>query len=181
MGAKEGSFKAIWELQQQDLDHTSSLHGYSKMVCGEGYGLIHEDLKGLRKTVNRKVKCFNRFNRSLNVLRSLRGDWTTGGSESSSIKYSTNVPGKVSVEDRDTRGSSSTCPTCRSKLAKSPNGQRMWEVCLWGNRHIVAYLNLIRWEGVVRPRPPLGYSCETSPNEAHGEPMRGRRGAKGGR
>jgi len=37
------------------------------------------------------------------------------------------------------------------------------------NRHVVACLNLLKWEGVVRPQPPLKCSYEPSPNEPYGD------------
>nr|HDO80400.1 hypothetical protein [Candidatus Bathyarchaeota archaeon] len=74
--------------------------------------------------------------------------------------------GVKTIESKHTRNSSSTCPICGFRLKKYPNG--LVECGKHGlmNRHVVACLNLLRWEGVVRPRPLLECSCEASPNEA---------------
>ena len=88
------------------------------------------------------------------------------------------VEGVKTVESRCTRGSSSTCPICGFRLKRYLNGLLECERHGLMNRHVVACLNLLRWEGVVRPRPLLKCSYEASPNEAPPEPMRKRRGAK---
>ena len=144
-----------------------------KWCAEKSYGLIHEDLKGLRKSVNAKAKRFNKFNckvqriskRSKNLKRRLNSWWFR--KFLNQIAYKCTWEGVKTIESKHTRGSSSTCPICGFKLEKYPNGQVNCEKCgLRANRHIVACVNLLRWELVVQARPLLKCSREPSPNEA---------------
>jgi len=182
--------KALSKLSRNYRNKVSTmLHQVSKRLvewCREKkYGLIHEDLKGLRKTVNAKVKRFNKFNgkvqriskRSKKLKRRLNSWWFR--KFLNQIEYKALWEGIKTVESQHTRGSSSTCPICGSKLMKYPNGQVECKKHGLMNRHIVACVNLLRWESVVRTRPPLECSREPSPNEPYGdeeklgEPKRG--------
>ncbi|MHA1506410.1 MAG: zinc ribbon domain-containing protein [Candidatus Asgardarchaeia archaeon] len=155
--------------------------------CREkNYGLIHENLKDLRKTVNAKVKRFNKFNGKIQRIskhpkklkRRLNNWWFR--KFLNQISYKCAWGGVKTIESKHTRGSSSTCPICGCKLMKYPKGLVEFEKHGLMNRHIVACINLLRWEGVlVRPRPPLECSREPSPNKPYGdedklgEPKRG--------
>jgi len=169
--------KVLSKLSENYSNKVSTmLHQASKRMvewCREkSYGLIHEDLKGLRKTVNAKAKRFNRFNgkvqriskRSKKLKRRLNNWWFRKLLKQ--IEYKALWEGVKTVESRHTRGSSSTCPICGSKLMKYPNGLVECEKHGLMNRHVVACLNLLRWEAVVQPRPLLVCSREASPNEA---------------
>lgn len=182
--------KAFLKLSENYQNKVSTmLHQVSKHIvewCRErNYGLIYENLKGLRKAVNVKAKRFNKFNgkvqriskRSKKLKRRLNNWWFRRFLNQ--IEYKALWEGIKTIESRYTRGSSSTCPICGFRLKKYPNG--LVECGKHGlmNRHVVACLNLLRWEGVVRPRPLLECSCEPSPNEPYGdegklgEPKRG--------
>jgi len=155
---------------------STMLHQTSTAIvnwCKEkNYGLIHEDLKGLRKTMNTKIKRFNEFNgkvqwmskRSKKLKRRLNNWWFR--KFLNQISYKCAWEGVKTIESKHTRSSSSTCPICGSKLNKYPNGLVECEKHGLMNRHVVACINLLRWEGVVRLRPLLECSCETSPNKA---------------
>jgi len=169
--------KALSKLSENYRNKVSTmLHQASKRIVkwckDKNYGLIYEDLKGLRKTVNAKAKRFNRFNgkvqlisrRSKKLKRRLNNWWFR--KLLNQIEYKALWEGVKTIESRYTRGSSSTCPICGSKLAEYPNGLVECERHGIMNRHIVACVNLLRWEPAVRARPLLECSCEASPNEA---------------
>jgi len=169
--------KALSKLSENYRNKVSTmLHQVSKRIvewCREkSYGLIHEDLKGLRKTVNAKSKRFNKFNgkvqliseRSKKLRRRLNNWWFRKFIKQ--IEYKALWEGVKTIESRYTRGSSSTCPICRSKLIKYPNGLVECEKHGLMNRHVVACINLLRWEPVVQARPLLKCSREASPYEA---------------
>jgi len=176
--------KALSKLSKNYRNKVSTmLHQVSTAIvkwCREkGYGLIHEDLKGLRMAVNRRVKRFNGFNgkiqevstRSKRLKRRLNNWWFRKFLDQ--IEYKALWEGIKTIESKHARGSSSTCPICGSKrLTKYPNGQVRCEKCnLVEDRHVVACLNLLRWEPAVRARPPLRCSRDPRPNEAS-KPMR---------
>jgi len=174
--------KALSKLSRNYGNKVSTmLHQVSTAIvkwCREkGYGIIYEDLKGLRNAVNKKVKRFNRFNgkvqliskRSKRLKRRLNNWWFRRFLKQ--IEYKALWEGIRTIESEYTKGSSSTCPICGFRLKKYPNGLVECEEHGLMNRHIVACLNLLRWEGVVHPRPPLECNCEPSPNEAQ-RPMR---------
>jgi len=169
--------KALSKLSENYRNKVSTmLHQTSTAIVKwcrkEGYGLIHEDLRGLRKSVNKKAKQFNRFNGkvqkvsrySKKLKRRLNNWWFR--KFLNQITYKTSWEGIKTIESKYTRGSSSTCPICGSKLMKYPNGLVECEKHGLMNRHVVACLNLLRWEAVVQPRPLLVCSREASPNEA---------------
>ena len=144
--------------------------------CKEkGYSIIHEDLKGLRRAVNRRAKRFNKFNgkvqavsrRSKRLKRRLNNWWFRRFLKQ--MEYKALWEGVKTVESRYTRGLSSTCPICGFRLKRYLNGLVECERHGLMNRHVVACLNLLRWEGVVRPRPLLKCSYEASPNEQYGD------------
>ncbi len=172
--------KALSKLSGNYRNKVSTmLHQVSKRIiewCREkNYGLIYEDLKGLRKAVNAKSERLNRFNgkvqliskRSKKLKRRLNNWWFR--KFLNQIEYKALWEGVKTVESRYTRGSSSTCPICGFRLKRYPNGLVECERHGLMNRHIVAGINLLRWEGVVRPRPPLKCSYEPSPNEPYGD------------
>jgi putative transposase len=175
--------KALSKLSKNYRNRVSTmLHQVSTAIvkwCREkGYGLIHEDLKGLRRGVNRKVKRFNRFSgrvqevstRSKRLKRRLNNWWFRKFLDQ--IEYKALWEGIKTIESKHTRGSSSTCAICGSRLTKYPNAQVECLRCgLMEDRHIVACLNLLRWEPAVRARPPLRCSRDPRPNEAY-KPMR---------
>jgi transposase len=143
------------------------------MVEEKKYGLIHEDLKWLRKSVNKRFKRFNRYDgrvqlisrRSKKIKRRLNKWWFRKFLNQTAYKCA--WEGVKSVKSKHTKGSSSTCPICRSKLNRYLNGQVECGRCGFiGNRHVVACLNLLRWEAVVQPQPLLKCSREASPNKA---------------
>ena len=155
------------------------LHQVSTAIvkwCKEkGYGLIHEDLKGLRNAVNRRVKRFNKFNGGVqlvskhsNKLRRRLNSWWFRRFPNQ-ISYKCKWEGVKAIESGHTKGSSSTCPICGCKLSKYPNGLVECERHGLMDRHIVACLNLLRWEAVVQPQPLLKCSCEPSPNKPYGD------------
>ncbi|MGC8935884.1 MAG: zinc ribbon domain-containing protein [Candidatus Methanomethylicaceae archaeon] len=83
------------------------------------------------------------------------------------LSYKSLWEGVKAIESKHTSGSSTTCPMCESKLERCSNGQVVYKICGFiGNRHIIACLNLLRWEAGVRPRPLRKCSCEASPIEA---------------
>ena len=173
--------KALLKLSENYHSKTSTiLHQVSTSVVewcrNKNYGLIHEDLKGLRKSVNKRSKRFNKFNgkvqqvskRSKKLKRRLNNWWFR--KFLNQIAYKCAWEGVKSIESKHTKGSSSTCPICGSKLAKYPNGQVECRKCGFvENRHIVACLNLLRWEGAVRPRPPPKCSRDPRPNKPFGD------------
>ena len=152
------------------------LHQTSKHIvkwCKEkNYGLIYEDLKGLRKAVNAKSKRPNRFNgkvqmiskRSKKLKRRLNNWWFRRFLKQ--MEHKALWEGVKTVESRYTRGSSSTCLICGFRLKRYPNGLVECERHILMNRHVIACLNLLKWEGVVRPQPLLKCSYEASPDEA---------------
>jgi thiamine-monophosphate kinase len=174
--------KALSKLSRNYGNKVSTiLHQTSKAIVerckAKGYGIIYEDLKGLRKTVNKKVKRFNRFNGKVQLVskhskklkRRLNNWWFR--------KFLNQISSKCvweevkAIESKHTWGSSSTCPICGSRLTKYPNGFVECEKHGLMDRHAVACLNLLRWEAAVQPRPPLRCSREPRPNEAY-KPMR---------
>jgi len=175
--------KALSKLSKNYRNKVSTmLHQASKRLvewCKEkNYGLIHEDWKGLRKTVNAKAKRFNKFNgkvqriskRSNKFKRRLNNWWFR--KFLNQISYKCSWKGVKAIKSRRTKGSSFTCPICGFRLRKYPNGQVECIKCrLKENRNVVACLNLLRWEVAVQPQPPLKCSCERRPNEAP-KPMR---------
>ncbi len=123
----------------------------------EGYGLIHEDLRGLRRTINERAKQFNKVNvkvqrvsnHSKKLKRRLNNWWFR--EFLNQISYKCMWESVKTIESKHARGSSSICPICGSKLAEYPNGQVGCERCkLKENRHIVACVNLLRWELAVQ-------------------------------
>ena len=169
--------KALLKLSKNYRNKVSTmLHQVSTAIvkwCREkDYGLIYENLKGLRKTVNKKTKRFNRFSGkvqkvsrySKRLKRRLNNWWFRRFLNQ--IGYKALWEGIKTIESKHTKGSSSTCPICGSRLKRYPNGLVGCEKHGLMNRHVVACVNLLRWEGVVvRPRPPLECSREPSPNE----------------
>ncbi len=72
-GDRRVSRKALSKLSKNYGNKVSTmLHQVSTAIvkwCREKrYGLIHEDLNGLRKNVNRRIKRFNRFNGKVQKL-----------------------------------------------------------------------------------------------------------------
>ena len=133
-----------------------------------------------------KARRFNKFNgkvqriskRPKKLKRRLNNWWFR--KFLNQISYKCVWRGVKTIESKHTRGSSSTCPICGCKLMKYPKGLVECEKHGLMSRHIVACLNLLRWEGVlVRPRLPLECSREPSPNKPYGdedklgEPKRG--------
>lgn len=154
----------------------SELHKVSASIAKwcekKGYGLIHENLKGLRKFVNKRVKRFNKFNgkiqevsiRNKELKRRLNNWWFR--KFLNQISYKCAWEGIKTIESKYTKGSSSTCPICESKLSKYSNGLVECRKCrLKMNRHILACINLLRWELAVQARPLLKCSCEPIPNK----------------
>jgi len=154
--------KALSKLSENYRNKVSTmLHQASTAIvkwCREkNYGLIHENLKGLRKTVNAKIKRFNKFNgkiqqiskRPKKLKRRLNNWWFR--KFLNQISYKCTWGGVETIESKHTRGSSSTCPICGSKLIKYPKGLVECKKHGLMNRHVVACLNLLRWEGVGSP------------------------------
>ena len=172
--------KALSKLSKNYRNKVSTmLHQVSTAIvewCKEkGCGLIHENLKGLRNIMNKKGKRFNKFNGKVQQIskcpkklkRRLNNWWFW--KFLNQIEYKALWDGIKTIESQHTRGSSSTCPICGDKLKKYPNGLVKCEKHGLMNRHVVACLNLLRWEGVVRLQPPLECSREPSPNKPHGD------------
>ncbi len=172
---------------------STTLHQVSRSIVewckANEYGLIHENLNELRKSVNKKVKRFNKFNgkvqliskRSKRLKRRLNNWWFKRFLNQ--IAYKCTWEG-IKVTESKHKGSSSICPICGFKLEVYPNRTVKCLKCSFKcDRDTVACLNLLRWEGVVhpQPQPPLKCSREASPNKALFELMRKRRGAKEGK
>ncbi|WP_456327857.1 RNA-guided endonuclease InsQ/TnpB family protein [Archaeoglobus sp.] len=131
------------------------LHKVSKTIVEfakvRGCGIILEDLKGIRKSIN--------FNRIMN--RRLH-NWSFRKLQSY-IEYKAKLNG-IPVVYVNPKGSSSHCPICGGKL--SPNGQWREKKCvkcgvIW-NRDFVACLNLLKmWGTRVTPeRLPMNLRWE---------------------
>lgn len=172
--------KALSKLSKNYHNKVSTmLHQVSTAIvkwCKEkNYGIIYENLKGLRNVVNMKVKRFNKFSGKIqpiskyskNLKRRLNSWWFR--KFLNQIEYKALWEGIKTIESKHTKGSSSTCPICGCKLKKYPNGLVECEKHGLMNRHVVACVNLLRWEGVVRPPPSLICSHEPSPNEPYGD------------
>lgn len=103
-----------------------------------GFGIIMEDLKGIRNHIN-KGRMLNRRLHSWN-FRKLQ----------SYIEYKAKVEG-LPVVYVSPRGTSSLCPTCGGKLA--PNGHRQLKCrCGYENdRDITACVNMLRMRGAPLP------------------------------
>ena len=111
---------------------STMLHRASTAIvkwCREkNYGLIHEDLKGLRKNANAKGKRLNKFNgkvqriskRPKKLKRRLNNWWFRNFLNQ--ISYKCAWEGVKTIESKHTRGSSSTYPISGSKLMKYPKG-----------------------------------------------------------
>jgi putative transposase len=123
-------------------------HKISKQIVDfakrNGFGIVMEDLKGIREKINRGKK-LNRRLHSWN-FRELQFY----------IDYKAKSEG-LPVVYVNPAGTSSTCPICGGKLA--PNGyRRMRCQCGYENdRDITACLNLLRMRGVSVPpeSPPM--------------------------
>ena len=138
---------------------SSELHRVSAAIaklCRErGYGLIVEDLRGLRDNVNVKVKGFNPYSgkiqpmpvRSKELKRRLNNWWFKRFL--SQLEYKAKWEG-VKVKAVNPKGSSTTCPICGSKLKPYPNGQVACRSCsYYGDRHVTACLNLLKTSDVT--------------------------------
>ena len=134
--------KALSKLSKNYGNKVSTmLHQVSAAIvkwCGEkGYNIIHEDLNGLRRAVNRRAKRFNKLNgkvqwiskRPKKLKRRLNNWWFRKFLKQ--IEYKALWEGIKIIENRHTRGSSSTCQICGSKLSKYPNGQVKCERAVW--------------------------------------------------
>jgi putative transposase len=154
----------------------SELHKVSASIAkwceGKGYGLIREDLKGLRKSVNKHVKRFNRFNGKIQEVSVKDKELKWFRKFIHMVDYKCLWFG-VKVKSVNPKGSSSICPRCGSKLKLYPMGKVGCPKCnLKENRHIVACLNLLKasdvrvWFTLERPsnvavkrpltKPPFG-------------------------
>jgi len=138
---------------------SSELHKASAAIiklCKErGYGLIVEDLRGLRGSVNAKVKRLNPYSgkiqptstRSKELKRRLNNWWFRR--LLNQLEYKAKWEG-MSIEAVDPKGSSSTCPMCRSKLKLYLNGRVECSSCGYhGDRHVTACLNLLKASDVT--------------------------------
>ena len=126
----------------------SELHKISTSLakwCKEkSYGLIHEDLKGLRKSVNERVKKLNKFNGKIQEasvrnkeLKRRLNNWCFRRILHM-INYKCLWFG-VKVKPEKPKGTSSTCPRCRSKLKEYLNRQVECVNCgYYGDRDITA-------------------------------------------
>ena len=115
----------------------------------KGYSLIHENLKGLRKSINKRVKRLNKFNgkiqeisvRNKKFKRRLNGWWFR--------KFLHMVDYKclwfgIRVKSEKAKGTSSTCPRCGFKLKEYPNRQVECSSCRYReDRDIIACINLL--------------------------------------
>jgi len=104
-----------------------------------GFGIIMEDLKGIRKNIN-KGKNLNRRLHSWN-FRKLQFF----------IEYKAKLNG-IPVSYVNPYKTSSLCPRCGDKLA--PNGQRLMKCrkcCYENDRDVIACLNMLRMRGVSVP------------------------------
>ena len=138
---------------------SSELHKVSAAIvklCKErGHGLIVEDLKGLRSSVNVKVKRFNPYNgkiqpistRSKELKRRLNNWWFRR--LLNQLEYKARWEG-IPIKAVSPKGSSSTCPICGSKLKLYLNGRVECRSCgYYGDRHVTACLNLLKASDVT--------------------------------
>ena len=175
----------------------SELHKVSVSLakwCREkGYGLIHENLKGIRESTDRRVKRLNKFNgkiqeisiRDKELKRRLNNWWFRKFLHMANYKC---LWLGVKVKPVNPKGSSLTCPRCGSKLKSYPMGQVKCSKCNFkGDRHIIAYLNLLKTSD-VRVRFALKRPSNVAVNPALttawdedklGKPKRGSATAKG--
>ncbi|MHA1859590.1 MAG: hypothetical protein ACTSVF_00620 [Candidatus Asgardarchaeia archaeon] len=150
--------KALSKLSENHRNKVST--AIVKWCKEKGYGLIHEDLKGLRKNVNKKSKCLNKFNgkvqliskRSKKLKRRLNNWWFRKFLN----QNPTNAPGK-GLKQLKANTLKAHPPFARygSKTGEIPEWASELEKCgLRANRHIVACVNLFRWELTVQAQPP---------------------------
>ena len=128
---------------------------YIVRLCREkDYGIICEDLRGLRDSVNAKVKRYNPISkkvqpisrRSKEMKRRLNSWWFRRFL--SMIEYKAVWEG-VRVVKVNPRGTSSTCPWCGFRLRTYPNGRVECPRCGYeGDRHVTACLNMLRTSDV---------------------------------
>ncbi len=122
-----------------------------------GFGIIMEDLRGIRKSIN-KGRNLNRRLHSWN-FRKLQFF----------IEYKAKLNG-IPVVYVNPRNTSSLCPICGGKLA--PNGRRLMKCrsCGYENdRDVIACLNMLRMRGVSVPpeclsMKPFWWRGEGSPH-----------------
>ena len=163
---------------------------YIVRLCREkGYGIICEDLRGLRDSVNAKVKRYNPISkkvqpisrRSKEMKRRLNSWWFRRFLHM--VEYKATWEG-VRVVKVNPRGTSSTCPRCRSRLRIYPMG---WVECprcgYKGDRHVTACLNMLKisyvglWFGPERPSHVAMTLALTNPSGGCGKA----KGAKEGK
>jgi len=132
----------------------SELHKVSANIAkwceGKGYGLIHENLKGIRDSVNKRVKKLNRFNGKIQEV-SVKGKKVKRRLNSWWFRKFLHMIGYkclwfgVKVKPEKAGGTSSTCPRCGSKLKEYPNRQVECLNCGYReDRDITACLNLLK-------------------------------------
>jgi len=155
---------------------------YIVRLCREkGYGIICEDLRGLRDSVNAKVKRYNPISkkvqpisrRSKEMKRRLNSWWFRRFLHM--IEYKATWEG-VRVVKVNPRRTSSTCPRCRFRLGIYPNGQVECPRCGYkGDRHVTACLNMLRtsdvglWFGPERPSHVAMTPALTNPSGECGQ------------
>ena len=151
--------KAMSRMSRNYRNRTSTrLHqvsAYIVKLCQEkDYGIICEDLRGLRGSVNAKVKRYNPISkkvqpisrRSKEMKRRLNSWWFRRFLHM--IEYKATWEG-VKVVKINPRGTSSTCPWCGFRLRIYPNGWVKCPRCGYkGDRHVTACLNMLRTSDV---------------------------------
>jgi len=119
--------------------------------CRErGYGLIHENLKGIRGSANKRIKKLNRFNGKIQEISIGSRKFKRGLNSWWFRRFLNMVNYKclwfgVRTKPVNPRGSSSKCPRCGSKLKEYPMGHVKCLRCKFEeDRHIVACLNMLK-------------------------------------
>ena len=155
---------------------------YIVKLCQEkGYGIICEDLRGLRDSVNAKVKRYNPISkkvqpiskRSKEMKRRLNSWWFRRFLHM--IEYKAIWEG-VRVAKVNPRGTSSICPRCGFRLRTYPMGRVECPRCGYeGDRHVTACLNMLRtsdvglWFGPERPSNVAMTPALTNPSGGCGQ------------
>ena len=163
---------------------------YIVSLCREkGYGIICEDLRGLRDSVNAKVRRYNPISkkvqpisrRSKELKRRLNSWWFKRFLHM--MEYKAAWEG-VRVVKVNPKGTSSQCPRCGFKLRTYPMGRVECPRCGYkGDRHVTACLNMLKtsdvglWFGPERLSHVAMTPALTNPSGGCGQA----RGAKEGK
>ncbi len=178
--------KAMSKMKRNYQNGVSTrLHQVSACIvrlCQEkGYGIICENLRGLRDSVNVKVKRYNPIGRKVQLIsrrskemkRRLNSWWFRRFLHM--IEYKAAWEG-VKVVKVNPRGTSSTCPECGFKLRIYPNGRVKCPRCGYkGDRHVTACLNMLKtsdvglWFGPERPSSVAMTPALTNPSGGCGK------------